>query len=95
MTIVLKQATGQCTSFPSSCCNGSPLLISLPLASAGGGAGDEGTVVAVLLYLGFQGEFPVGVVEGKGFLSFQHLPQRSIDPQRLQIVGYLTARPGQ
>ena len=48
-----------------------------------------------LVYLGFQGEFPVGVVEGKGFLSFQHLSQRSIDPQRLQVVGYLTTRPGQ
>lgn len=56
----------------------------------------EGTRVVVLLstHLGFQGEFPVGVVEGKGLLLFQHLSQGSVDPQRLQVIGYLTTRPG-
>ena len=60
------------------------------------GSWDEATRVVVLLsaHLGFQGEFPVGVVEGKGLLLFQHLSQGSVDPQWLQVVGYLTTRPG-
>ena len=44
-------------------------------------------------HLGLQGEFPVGVVEGKGFPLLQHLSQRGIDPQTLNVVGYLLAGP--
>ena len=44
-------------------------------------------------HLGLQGEFPVGVVESKGFSRFQHLSQRGIDSQTLNMIGYLLAGP--